>query len=803
MRMKVMSATENNKKYEIPLKEVSISDLFIDGETQTFEIPIYQRNYAWEEEQVKTLLNDVKDAFNENKSVYYIGTLVSYNKGDQIFEIIDGQQRLTTIRLILGALINKGYLNNGVEIKNKLTYRARKKSEYTLNRIPSVSTGNTGDTNQHNLSSKNKILQKFSDKTLIDYGILNGFFYAGNNTSDANIDIHKFVDYFLHNVHIIHYIVPKDVDLNHYFEVMNSRGEQLEKHEIVKAKLIDIIGHNNETCEKDRILLGKIWEACSNMTRYIQQNLNKFDDLNNIFDDSLNTFNYEKYTDLFNKYYQNVENLNKNNEANKNKDNDQTCTKGYALKEFASINDILNCKELKLDEEEEIENSDSFQPIIDFPNFLLIVLKITLMQLSQYNAAEATNHNSSYTSLILDDKEILKEFFKGNRFKDSDKFKDSEQVKLFAFNLLKARFFLDNYIVHHSVEGDSNENNPWSIQVYTKSHIQNKDSKNKYSYNYKNLFIDENDNKKLVQLLSMFEVTYSQKQRKNYLFYCLYYLMNKYKSTDNTCNEERSKRNVDISEYLIFVEKLADKFFYDYYLEDHLIIKYTEETDGFTENKEIVYHSPRVSFDSVIKIENFIDDYNTEINCNTENKHKLFCKVYGDGIAIASEGIPLYIFNYLDYKIWKLYTEKVKGNTNNFEENFGCKDFDRDIFNNFHFSRTRKSLEHFYPQANATGDENTDCKDGVLNQIQINCLGNFAMIGSEANSSGSNWSPKTKLVHYLDTSKIRFISVASLKFMIMMHICKNSEKEDKLKWGKDEIQAHQNKMFEILGLNPK
>lgn len=43
----------------------------------------------------------------------------------------------------------------------------------------------------------------------------------------------------MNHVHIIHYRVPKDVELNHYFEVMNSRGEQLEKHEIVKAKLSD------------------------------------------------------------------------------------------------------------------------------------------------------------------------------------------------------------------------------------------------------------------------------------------------------------------------------------------------------------------------------------------------------------------------------------------------------------------------------------------------------------------------------------------------------------------------------------
>ena len=88
----------------------------------------------------------------------------------------------------------------------------------------------------------------------------------------------------------------------------------------------------------------------------------------------------------------------------------------------------------------------------------------------------------------------------------------------------------------------------------------------------------------------------------------------------------------------------------------------------------------------------------------------------------------------------------------------------------------------------ATGEE------GFLNQEQINCIGNYAMIGSEANSSGSNWSPKTKLDHYLDSSsKINRISVASLKFWIMMQMCK-----DKEHWEFEEIKKHQQNILEIM-----
>ncbi len=97
-------------------------------------------------------------------------------------------------------------------------------------------------------------------------------------------------------------------------------------------------------------------------------------------------------------------------------------------------------------------------------------------------------------------------------------------------------------------------------------------------------------------------------------------------------------------------------------------------------------------------------------------------------------------------------------------------------------------MEHYYPQNQATGE------DGRPTQEQINCFGNFAMIGSEANSSGSDWSPKTKLDHYLDSSvKINHVSVASLKFWVMMQMCK-----DKDYWEFDEIRNHQEKMMAIL-----
>ena len=134
-----------------------------------------------------------------------------------------------------------------------------------------------------------------------------------------------------------------------------------------------------------------------------------------------------------------------------------------------------------------------------------------------------------------------------------------------------------------------------------------------------------------------------------------------------------------------------------------------------------------------------------------------------------------------------------------FFDNLGCSDFGLKLFEQFYFSRTRRSLEHFFPQAKADG------KDGKPSQDEINCLGNYAMIGSEMNSSGNNWDPNAKLSHYLDSGKIRQISIASIKFMIMMqktkdNLLKNKRKHG-LEWNYEDIKEHQLKMETVLKSN--
>ena len=115
----------------LPLEERSIYQIYLESqETMTYMIPVYQRNYAWEEDEITALIKDVFDSYKNAKETYYIGTLVTYKRGENVYEVIDGQQRLTTIYIILKVL---GIKDD--EIRNKLTYGARKTSASTIKKL--------------------------------------------------------------------------------------------------------------------------------------------------------------------------------------------------------------------------------------------------------------------------------------------------------------------------------------------------------------------------------------------------------------------------------------------------------------------------------------------------------------------------------------------------------------------------------------------------------------------------------------------------------------------------------------------
>ena len=103
-----------------------------------YVIPRYQRAYAWEDKEIGQLIDDINDIDIDSAENYYIGSLIVskvQGKADT-YEVVDGQQRLTTLFLLLQYLVSEGALEG--ELGQTLSFDCRPNSNYTLAHIQTI-----------------------------------------------------------------------------------------------------------------------------------------------------------------------------------------------------------------------------------------------------------------------------------------------------------------------------------------------------------------------------------------------------------------------------------------------------------------------------------------------------------------------------------------------------------------------------------------------------------------------------------------------------------------------------------------
>ena len=387
-----------------------------------YVIPRYQRAYAWEEKEIEQLIDDICDD-NDPKRDYYIGSLiVARRKADDgvEYEVIDGQQRLTTIYLLLQCLLDEGYFSRGeVSVGEALSFDCRSKSNCTLAYI-------RGDARKS--EGKEELLDQ---SILLAVDIIKK--KLAREFGDRVEDQKKFVDRLKHVV-LYRIEVPEHTDLNRYFEIMNTRGEQLEQHDILKARLMNYLDDAYE-----REAFARIWEACSDMTGYVQMH-----------------FSVEDREKLFVEQWSSLSSEDALRELCKGKRRSEGKSEGL------DITEIIDSKSKEEDEDGTQEERDAearFESIIDFPYFLLHVLRVfcRVKRLSMDGAEELGS--------LLDDKLLLKDFDKV--ITSCEKRGDMDVKRWFARTfiqfLLRSRFLFDKFIIKRErVEGD--QEGSWSLK---------------------------------------------------------------------------------------------------------------------------------------------------------------------------------------------------------------------------------------------------------------------------------------------------------------------------------------------------
>ena len=434
----------------------------------TYAIPLYQRNFAWTYDEIEQLLNDVADAFQEKRDNYYIGTLV-VNEENDLFKIIDGQQRTTALNLIALALKHEFGFDRLKAVN--LTFPARRKSNENIQKL--------------------FINEKISEDD--ENELTRGYRHAKDALKkvlgERQLEPQPFVDYLFNKVIIFRSILPKDLDLNLYFERFNSRGEQLEAHEILKAQMMAKFGIDQEMAQK----FARIWDACAEFDKPVasqfkmrRKRADNFQERERIFGWHFSNYSFHNiYDDI--DFYQN---------------------------ERRKLSDILGIKVNEKITESEKDFGDYTQ-VNDFPTFLLHVLAIW--------------EGKDTSEVQLDDKKLLTLFDIKN--------KNETWVIEFSEFLLRMKHIFDNFIVRNSnMDSSSRNKDEWFLQKGTYYEYQpNGKAKEHYIVEErftKNTFSDSEMNKNIILLQSMFAVTFTANRDSRWLYESLRFLFNHIEELD-------------------------------------------------------------------------------------------------------------------------------------------------------------------------------------------------------------------------------------------------------------------------------
>ncbi len=483
-----------------------------------YVIPLYQRAFAWEEKQLTQLIEDINDVADDAN--YYIGALIVARQEDS-YEVVDGQQRLTSLFLLLNCL--------GMQVPHTLKFACRAKSNYTLEHIQELLQDN-----RNNL-----------DTDALEEGLLCGTEILLERLKELKKE-QQSLDSFkekLKKVIMYRIVVPENTDLNRYFEIMNTRGEQLEQHDILKATLMSCL--TGDTADEDKDIFAKIWEACSDMNGYVQMHFisKNNEDRKTIFDYYWGRLPSSEWSD-----YRGIVKTDETDESDESDESDELSSERYQIKEIVKQGFKVKEDTGYLDDDVRVR----FESVIEFPFFLLHTLKVLIA----INGIHHEDNEKKIVDELLDDKKLVESYervIKHGVDKNGEYIRDNKAkfARSFILCLLRTRFLFDKYIIKREFANEDADGE-WSLKT-----LEQRDKK---PY-YKNTRIvgfrirnktNENRVRDNIMLQSALRVSYTSPKVMHWITKLLIWL-----SSDN-----------DIDSYSDFIENIAKEAVKNDFLEN-------------------------------------------------------------------------------------------------------------------------------------------------------------------------------------------------------------------------------------------
>lgn len=222
----------SNSSRELEVNLIPIYQLITNGKFK-FSVPLYQREYTWSKDTLKVFLDDILDRSHDEK-VHYLGSIAAANAGDEIYKIIDGQQRITSSMLVIRAAIER-YMDNDLEMPESL-----EKMQGQLGKIYNNMDVTSGQKETKQIltfgSSQNDSVAKENYDFICEF------------ISELSVDEFKdFVNSFIMNMKVsfldFNISLPNEMDI---FEKMNSTGTSLTNWDLIKNYLFTKFKWPNE-----------------------------------------------------------------------------------------------------------------------------------------------------------------------------------------------------------------------------------------------------------------------------------------------------------------------------------------------------------------------------------------------------------------------------------------------------------------------------------------------------------------------------------------------------------------------------
>lgn len=234
----------------------SVKQLLETGKNKKFVIPEYQRPYAWSDEQIQVLFDDLSEythnTNDDDESTYFLGTIVSYENENHEQEIIDGQQRITTLFLLLRAIYTK-LEKSGSEadfLKSQIVPTIWKqnpttgKVDFDKILITSRVMGDEGNQEFANILITGQSDEKSNSNYAKNYRLLQQL--VDEYAAEQPLAFYSFISNILNRAILLPITADTQDTALTIFSTLNDRGLALSDADIFKAKIYNHLDQNGK-----------------------------------------------------------------------------------------------------------------------------------------------------------------------------------------------------------------------------------------------------------------------------------------------------------------------------------------------------------------------------------------------------------------------------------------------------------------------------------------------------------------------------------------------------------------------------